>query len=52
MEHIFETTPATRLSSDAKTRVTSHGREAFQILRMGFTVAPIVAGLDKFFSCW
>ena len=24
--------------------------QAFQILRLGFTVAPIVAGLDKFFN--
>ena len=24
-------------------------RQAFAILRFGFTVAPIVAGLDKFF---
>jgi hypothetical protein len=26
------------------------GYQAFQILRAGFTVAPIVAGLDKFFE--
>lgn len=25
------------------------GYQAYQILRLGFTVAPIVAGLDKFF---
>jgi len=25
------------------------GRQAFQILRFGFTVAPIIAGADKFF---
>jgi hypothetical protein len=25
-------------------------RQAFQILRLGFTVAPILAGLDKFFD--
>lgn len=25
-------------------------RQAFQILRIGFTVAPILAGLDKFFD--
>ena len=31
-------------SSDA-----SYSRQAFQILRFGFTVAPILAGLDKFF---
>jgi hypothetical protein len=28
----------------------SPSRQAFQILRFGFTVAPIVAGLDKFFN--
>ena len=28
----------------------SPSRQAFQILRFGFTVAPIVAGLDKFFD--
>ena len=30
-------------------RAASPSRQAFQILRFGFTVAPIVAGLDKFF---
>jgi uncharacterized membrane protein YphA (DoxX/SURF4 family) len=29
---------------------TAGPRQAFQILRLGFTVAPIVAGLDKFFD--
>jgi hypothetical protein len=28
--------------------VTSHAREAYQILRIGFTAAPIIAGIDKF----
>jgi len=37
----------TSVSSDV--RVGSPSRQAFQILRLGFTVAPIVAGLDKFF---
>ena len=35
----------------ARTLPASHdaaGRQAFNILRFGFTVAPIVAGLDKF----
>ena len=27
-----------------------HSYQAFQILRLGFTVAPIVMGLDKFFG--
>jgi len=28
--------------------VTQHACEAYQILRIGFTVAPIIAGIDKF----
>jgi hypothetical protein len=31
-------------------RVGTPAHQAFQILRFGFTVAPIVAGLDKFFG--
>lgn len=50
MEHIFEGNAAQNLSSDAETRVTSPGYEAYQILHLGFTVAPILAGLDKFFN--
>lgn len=34
---------------NSETTVSSPSRQAFQILRLGFTVAPIVAGLDKFF---
>src|SRR5687767_4930112 len=49
MEHIYTGTPAADFSSDAKTRVTSPGKQAYQILRLGFIVAPVVAGLDKFF---
>jgi len=36
-------------ASVASESVSSPGYQAFQILRTGFTVAPIVAGLDKFF---
>ena len=31
------------------TPADQYARQAFQILRFGFTVAPIIAGLDKFF---
>lgn len=31
------------------TETSSASRQAFQILHLGFTVAPILAGLDKFF---
>lgn len=40
--------PVGMTSTRAET-VSSPGYQAFQILRTGFTVAPIVAGLDKFF---
>lgn len=36
-------------SINSEATVSSPSRQAFQILRLGFTVAPIVAGLDKFF---
>ena len=50
MEHIFTSAPAANLSSDADALVSGGSRQAYQILRLGFTVAPILAGLDKFFG--
>src|SRR3712207_5400827 len=50
MEHIFNSNAAADFSSATETRVTSPGRQAYQILHLGFTVAPILAGLDKFFN--
>jgi len=50
MEHIFPGATATDLSSDAEARVSSPGYQAYQLLHLGFTVAPILAGLDKFFN--
>lgn len=42
--------PATGFTKqEATTRASSPSYQAFQILRLGFTVAPIIAGLDKFF---
>ncbi|MDQ3650032.1 MAG: hypothetical protein M3458_07060 [Acidobacteriota bacterium] len=35
--------------AEANTNVARPSYQAYQILRLGFTVAPIVAGLDKFF---
>src|ERR671938_712669 len=49
MEHIVNGSSAADFSSDAKARVSSPSRQAYQILHLGFTVAPILAGLDKFF---
>jgi hypothetical protein len=50
MEHIIDS--PRRISSLAETRVKADGSayQAYQILHLGFTVAPIVAGLDKFFN--
>src|SRR5690349_24267949 len=36
------------IASARSESVSAPGYQAFQILRTGFTVAPIVAGLDKF----
>jgi hypothetical protein len=49
MENVFtaaEAAPSSRSRDDVTTRP---GYQAYQILRLGFTVAPIAAGLDKFF---
>lgn len=40
---------STGMASLDTTAVGNPAYQAFQILRAGFTVAPIVAGLDKFF---
>ena len=52
MEHIIGN--PTRTNSLTKARasadVSGPAYQAYQILRVGFVVAPIVAGLDKFFS--
>jgi uncharacterized membrane protein YphA (DoxX/SURF4 family) len=41
---------ADRSSDSASGLTASPSRQAFQILRFAYTVAPIVAGLDKFFN--
>ena len=37
------------MANAIETSATASSSQAFQILRFGFTVAPILAGLDKFF---
>jgi uncharacterized membrane protein YphA (DoxX/SURF4 family) len=51
MEHIFDnpTQLISRTDTD-EAGVSGPAYEAYQILRLGFIVAPIVAGLDKFFN--
>ena len=39
-----------RASEEKKAEVSQYSRQAYQILRLGFVVAPILAGLDKFFN--
>ena len=36
--------------AEAVTKTGNPGYQAYRILHFGFTVAPIVAGLDKFFG--
>lgn len=44
--------PMTRSDSDyvVAEQPTDYAHQAYTILKFGFTVAPIVAGLDKFFN--
>src|SRR3954467_7560026 len=37
-------------AAQAETRIAGAARQAFWLLRIGFTVAPILFGLDKFFD--
>lgn len=50
MEHIIDS--PTRITSRAEvgTKAFRPAYEAYQILHLAFTVAPIIAGLDKFFN--
>ncbi len=42
--------PMTRSDYVVTEQPTDYAHQAFTILKFGFTVAPIVAGLDKFFN--
>ena len=50
MEHIFDNRTRINALGNADTDASSPAHQAYQILHVGFTVAPIVAGLDKFFN--
>ncbi len=51
MAQTFSTSPnVASLRSESVSSTTSPAYQAYLILRTGFTVAPIVAGLDKFFN--
>src|SRR5688572_28536281 len=42
--------PLTRPEYVAAEQSTDYAHQAYTILKFGFTVAPIIAGLDKFFN--
>ena len=51
METIFDNTAALRTAgarASSEARSASLGYQAYEILHLGFTVAPILMGLDKF----
>ena len=50
MEHIFDNTTQIGSLGGINVSDTQPGYQAYQILHLGFTVAPILAGLDKFFN--
>ncbi|MGH9871566.1 MAG: hypothetical protein ACRD9S_03750 [Pyrinomonadaceae bacterium] len=50
MEHIFDNRAEIGSLGEAKASISQPGYQAYQILHLGFTVAPILAGLDKFFN--
>jgi hypothetical protein len=52
MEHIIDNPSRTisRTKTQASADVSGPAYQAYQILRVGFVVAPIFAGLDKFFN--
>ena len=51
MEHVFSQSDTPTIAvSDRENVVARPSYQAYQILRLGFTVAPIVAGIDKFLN--
>ena len=49
METTFSETSAGATSRVKENDASRPSYQAYQVLRVGFTIAPIVAGLDKFF---
>lgn len=50
MEHIIDSPTRIASRGQAELDASQPGYQAYQILHLAFTVAPIVAGLDKFFN--
>ncbi len=49
-QEITETNTGRTVSTAGEITASNPSYQAYQILRFGFTVAPIIAGLDKFFN--
>ncbi len=49
MAHVLSDSAEINSFSTDSVSTTKPGYQAYQILRAGFTAAPIIAGLDKFF---
>ena len=50
MEHIMDTPARATSLTEVGAETDGPAYQAYQILHLAFTVAPIVAGLDKFFN--
>ena len=50
MEHVLDNKAELGSVREASDSVTQPDYQAYRILQFGFTVAPILAGLDKFFN--
>ena len=50
MEHVFDSRSEVASMPEASVIDSSPSYQAYQVLRLGFTVAPILFGLDKFFN--
>lgn len=49
MDRVIDAPTTAVRAANPNARVSSPGYQAYQILHLGFVVAPILAGLDKFF---
>ena len=50
MEHVFDNRTGINSFGETNADASRPAYQAYQILHLAFTVAPIVAGLDKFFN--
>ena len=48
MEHVFDQTTVATDAKATSVEMSRPGYQAYQILHLGFTVLPVLAGIDKF----